>query len=89
MPLATSQLPASVVRAMKRGNKIEAIRLLRELTGLGLKDAKDAVEASRPGANPKPSKQTPDKVARSGSLIWWFVAVAVAVIADYFIRSSG
>ncbi len=38
-------LPPSVVEAMTRGDKIDAIRLLREQTGLGLKEAKDAVEA--------------------------------------------
>nr|WP_178130567.1 ribosomal protein L7/L12 [Reyranella sp. CPCC 100927] len=36
----------SVVRAMvARGEKIEAIKMVREMTGLGLKEAKDYVEA--------------------------------------------
>jgi len=30
--------------ALDSGNKIEAIKLYREMTGLGLKEAKDAVE---------------------------------------------
>lgn len=34
-----------VVRLIKEGNKIEAIKVFREATGVGLKDAKDAVEA--------------------------------------------
>ncbi|MBI5715688.1 MAG: ribosomal protein L7/L12 [Chloroflexi bacterium] len=34
-----------VVRLIKGGNKIEAIKLFREATGVGLKEAKDAVEA--------------------------------------------
>jgi ribosomal protein L7/L12 len=38
-------LPASVLMALQTGNKIQAIKLLREKTGLGLKEAKDAVEA--------------------------------------------
>ena len=33
-----------VTEALKKGNKIEAIRILREKTGLGLAEAKDAVE---------------------------------------------
>ena len=37
--------PAQVVAALERGQKIEAIKLLRELRGLGLKEAKDLVEA--------------------------------------------
>jgi hypothetical protein len=30
--------------ALKRGNKIEAIKLYRELTGTGLAEAKDAID---------------------------------------------
>jgi len=33
-----------IVDALRRNNMIEAIKLYREQTGLGLKDAKDAVE---------------------------------------------
>lgn len=35
----------AVVAALKAGNKIEAIRLQREATNCGLREAKDAVEA--------------------------------------------
>lgn len=31
--------------ALASGNKIEAIKLLREATGLGLRESKDAIEA--------------------------------------------
>lgn len=37
------QFPA-VADALKKGDKIEAIRILREKTGLGLKEAKDAID---------------------------------------------
>ena len=36
---------AEVRDLVARGNKIEAIKVYRERTGLGLKEAKDAVEA--------------------------------------------
>lgn len=36
---------AGVEAALADGNKIEAIKLMREATGLGLKEAKDAVGA--------------------------------------------
>lgn len=45
MPHPTSPLPPEVSAAAQRGDKIEAIRLLREATGLGLREAKEAVEA--------------------------------------------
>lgn len=38
-------IPTEVVEALDRGRKIEAIKLLRGATGLGLKEAKDMVEA--------------------------------------------
>jgi large subunit ribosomal protein L7/L12 len=42
-PLTTEQVMA-VEAALAQGNKIAAIKLLREATGLGLKESKDAVE---------------------------------------------
>ena len=45
-PTTIEGLPEEVkTLADKPKGKIEAIKLLREQTGLGLKDAKDAVEA--------------------------------------------
>ena len=38
-------LPAGVVDAIRSGNKIEAIRLLREATGAGLVEAKGTIES--------------------------------------------
>lgn len=43
--MSDSSLPADVMLALRAGNKIEAIKLLRAKTGLGLKEAKDAVDA--------------------------------------------
>ena len=37
-----------MAEALQSGNKIEAIKLYRELTGAGLKEAKDAVERIAP-----------------------------------------
>jgi large subunit ribosomal protein L7/L12 len=40
-----SALPSSFHEALGRGKKIQAIKIYREVTGVGLKDAKRAVEA--------------------------------------------
>ncbi len=40
-----STMEAEIVRLLERGKKIEAIKVYRERTGVGLKEAKDAVEA--------------------------------------------
>jgi ribosomal protein L7/L12 len=37
-------MPAGVLDALQRGNKIEAIKLYREATGAGLAEASDQVE---------------------------------------------
>ncbi len=42
---STSGLPEDVLALAHAGQKIEAIKLLRERTGLGLKEAKERVEA--------------------------------------------
>lgn len=41
-------LPEDVVAALVQGNKIEAIKRLRTARGMGLKEAKEAVEAYAP-----------------------------------------
>jgi ribosomal protein L7/L12 len=81
-PQMPGSLPFEVVRAMQAGNKIDAIRLLREQTGMGLKEAKEAVEASQPLP-----KYSPGEVPRRFRLSW-FIAVAVALLALYFFLRS-
>lgn len=43
--MTQSTLPQEAVVALENGNVIEAIRITREKTGLGLKEAKEAVDA--------------------------------------------
>ena len=45
-------VPPEAQRAAEQGNLIEAIKITREQTGLGLKEAKDAVEACLHGRMP-------------------------------------
>ena len=46
------QLPSNVMAALQRGNQIEAIKLLREATGLGLKEARDLIDHHARGTAP-------------------------------------
>jgi hypothetical protein len=39
-------LPSAAAEALRSGNKIEAIKAVRDATGMGLKEAKDYVEAA-------------------------------------------
>jgi ribosomal protein L7/L12 len=43
-PNSDSVLSPQIQDALRRGNKIEAIKIYRELTGVGLAEAKQAVE---------------------------------------------
>jgi ribosomal protein L7/L12 len=45
MPDPSGPLPADVLEAVERGHTLEAIKRLRAATGLGLKEAKDAIDA--------------------------------------------
>jgi ribosomal protein L7/L12 len=79
-PLKTP-MPAAAVAALHQGNKIEAIKLVREAHHTGLKEAKDMVDAYLE-ANPS-TQAVLAAAARSGKqALWWLaVAVAVAVLA--------
>lgn len=84
-------LPAEVRAALARGNKIEAIRLLREATGLGLKDAKDRIDAAAEGAQRNASGQpgragqglSPGEQPRQGAATWVVLLVVVALVLGY------
>ena len=80
-------LSPAVAAALQRGNKIEAIRLLREETGLGLKEAKDSIDSfeNRGGAGSSP--RSPGEVGKSSGSLWLAVAfVALAIIVYYLFR---
>src|SRR5260221_2686443 len=53
-------LPPNVVEALRRGDKIEAIKLLREVTRVGLAEAKTAIDrhGASGAAPPKQPAQT-------------------------------
>jgi ribosomal protein L7/L12 len=44
-PATPADVEAEILALLRNGNKIEAIKRLREATGLGLKEAKDAIDA--------------------------------------------
>jgi hypothetical protein len=74
--------PESVAEALQKGNKIEAIKRLREQTGLGLKDAKEAVEEIE--------RETGISETRSGakiSSVWILIAMAAGTILFYLLQT--
>jgi len=88
IPEKGKDLPAPVVTALSQGQKIEAIKLLREAHGIGLKEAKDAVEdyiKSRPELS---LKLTGMQEVAEKSLLRWVIILGVLLLAIYwfFIR---
>ena len=76
-----------MLHAVQAGNKIEAIKLVRELTGLGLKEAKDAVDGYLRQSLPM-QRGAPGEVPKSARAIGWMVAGVAAAAAYYFFRAA-
>ena len=84
--LTDKQLPADVVRAIKDGRKIEAIKMLQEAHGLGLANAKVLVDrASRVhGPKKKPNPFAVKESSGNGKMVVSLVAVGILAGAYYY-----
>ncbi len=81
-------LPGEALAALHQGRKIEAIRIVREARGIGLKEAKDLVDAYAAG---QPALQARLAEARSGTtrgclLVGALGAALAAAVFLYFTR---
>jgi len=85
-----TKIAPEAIAAARRGNLIEAIKITRERTGIGLKEAKDAVEAQlgrRQSARPvhdTPRDHAGDTIKRP--MVFALLGVVVAVIAYLLTR---
>lgn len=77
------KIPAAAVDALKRGNKIEAIKLTRAASGMGLKESKDAVEALI-DQDPGIKHAYDENASQAGCLPGIVVLIAMAA-AIYFV----
>jgi ribosomal protein L7/L12 len=96
-PNASFVLSREAIEALKGGNKIEAIKIIREATGVGLAEAKsivDEIERANPsglpaaaGAHVSPTPLrprpglAPGEVAGTGGPGKWLALLAVAAVA--------
>lgn len=78
---------ASVADALQKGNKIEAIKRLRQQTGLSLKDAKDAIDALQENGGIKNEDILKEKHNGAKASFRWLIALAIAgLTVFYFLR---
>ncbi len=83
-------LPIAAIAVLQEGNKIEAIKLVRETSGLGLKEAKDLVEvyiASQPALQTRFAASN-EQTKRGCLLALGFVVALVAAIFAFRLNRS-
>ncbi len=84
-------LPPQVMHALKAGRKVEAIKLLRQARGIGLADAKDAVESVLLA---QPRGTTPHRAAAKndsgmGRLVVVFAVLGACLAAYLYLSGVG
>jgi len=86
---ALPPLSIAAVSALHLGNKIEAIKIVREERNIGLKDAKDAVEdyvRTHPAL--ASSLAAAQAEAKRSALLWIAALIGLALLAYYFLTKS-
>jgi Ribosomal protein L7/L12 C-terminal domain len=78
LPPSVVDIPAAAIEAMRKGRKIDAIKATRQATGLGLKEAKEAVEAFIE-RSPDVRQEYLTATASAHNTLWLVLAVLVAV----------
>ena len=82
-------LSIAAVSALHLGNKIEAIKIVREERSIGLKEAKDAVEdyvRTHPAL--ASSLAATQAEAKRSALLWIAALIGLALLAYYFLTKS-
>jgi hypothetical protein len=79
--------PAGAEAALRKGNKIEAIKIVRKDRGVDLKDAKDIVEehvATHPGLRMQMDSIQAEN--RQGILPWLVAVILILALVYFFLR---
>lgn len=87
MPPPPRPFPAAAIAALSNGNKIEAIKIVRQEWRTDLKDSKDAVEAyvkTQPAL--AATMQEASATSQRSGLMWLFVVALIGAAVYYFLR---
>ena len=88
-PREDAGLPSAAIAALQKGNKIEAIKIVRVARNLGLKEAKDCVEDYvRCDPSLKRKMEEVQAEAKKGFMFWLVVLLALGAAAYYFLAGK-
>jgi ribosomal protein L7/L12 len=76
-------LPPEAIDALQRGNKIEAIKFVRESSKVDLKDAKDRVDDYVKNDPVLQQKFASAQAETTRSLVRWLILIALAIVGYY------
>ena len=82
----TATFPAAAEGALLKGNKIEAIKIVREERGIGLKEAKDLVEQHvKTHLGLQMQMERAQAENRQGFLPWLMAVIVIGALVYYFV----
>lgn len=81
-------LSAEALAALRRGDKLEAIRSVRAELGVGLKEAKEAVDAYVDGHPELASELAAARRESNGRALWWIAAIAAFVALAWIVHAK-
>jgi len=86
-PGGAKTVPASVAEALQQGRTVEAIKLLREHGGLGLKEAKAWIGAhsASSGTGTDGQELSPGEEPRAGNATGWVVLILMLAGVGWFL----
>ena len=77
-------LPPEAIDALQRGNKIEAIKLVRAAQKLDLKDAKDRVDAYVKTDPVLQQKFASAQAETTRGLVRWIIIIGLALLGYFY-----
>jgi ribosomal protein L7/L12 len=81
-------LPAEAIAALARGNKIEAIKIVRQGRNIDLKDAKDRVEEYVRNNPALQQKLAAAQAESRGTFFRWLIVFVLLATAAYYVLAS-
>jgi len=77
-------IPPEAIAALQRGNKIEAIKLVREAQKLDLKDSKDRVDDYVKNDPVLQQKFAAAQADITRGLVRWLIIITAAIVGYYY-----